>query len=157
MTETVSTSQNTDDIRAGAQQAFKNHLEYLSSGRIPEWVDLFTEDGVLEFPYAPEGYPTKTVGKEGLFDYMKNFPQHFRVEFIDLHFHETVDPSLVIAEFKSRGTALATGRPYNQTYISVVETKGGKISRYVDFWNPLVGMQALGDDPADMVAAFSND
>lgn len=38
-----------------------------------------------------------------------------------------------------------------------METKGGKISRYVDFWNPLVGMQALGDDPADMVAAFSND
>ncbi|MEW2401044.1 nuclear transport factor 2 family protein [Streptomyces sp. NPDC046862] len=157
MSDTVSTAQNTDSIRAGAQQAFKNHLDHLSSGRIPEWVDLFTEDGALEFPYAPKGFPTKTAGKEGLYEYMKNFPEHFKVEFTDLRFHETVDPSLVIAEFKSRGTALSTDRPYNQTYISVVETKDGRISRYVDFWNPLVGMEALGGSPADMASAFSDD
>jgi len=159
MSNAVSTPQNTDvdAVRAAAQQAFKNHLEYLSTGRIPEWVALFTEDGVLEFPYAPEGYPTRTAGEANLHEYMKNFPEHFKVEFIDLHFHETTDPSLVIAEFKSRGTALSTGRPYNQTYISVVETRDGKISRYVDFWNPIVGMEALGDSPADMVSAFSNE
>jgi ketosteroid isomerase-like protein len=87
---------------------------------------------------------------------MKNFPEHFRVEFVNLRFHETTDPSLVIAEFESRGVALATQRPYNQTYISVVETDNGKISRYVDFWNPLVAMTALGDDPSDMVSAFGN-
>lgn len=159
MSDTVSTAQNTDtdSVRAAAQQAFRNHLDHLSSGRIPEWVDLFTEDGVLEFPYAPKGFPTRTAGKAGLHEYMKNFPDHFKVEFIDLHFHETTDPSLVIAEFKSKGVALQTGRPYHQTYISVVETRDGRISRYVDFWNPLVGMEALGDSPADMVAAFSND
>ncbi|MFE3580919.1 nuclear transport factor 2 family protein [Streptomyces vinaceus] len=157
MSETASTPQATDVIRAGAQQAFKNHLDHLSAGRIAQWVDLFTEDGVLEFPYAPKDFPASPSGKEGLFEYMKNFPEHFRVEFIDLHFHETVDPSLVIAEFKSKGVALSTGRPYNQTYISVVETRDGKISRYVDFWNPMVGMEALGDSTADMVTAFSND
>lgn len=157
MRETISVPQDVDGIRAGAQRAFENHLAYLSSGRIREWVDLFTEDGILEFPYGPKGFPAKVAGKEELYEYMKNFPEHFKVEFIDLHFHGTTDPALVIAEFKSRGTALGTGRPYDQTYISVVETKGGRISRYVDFWNPLVGMQALGDDPADMVAAFSND
>ncbi|MEV7329885.1 nuclear transport factor 2 family protein [Micromonospora sp. NPDC093244] len=159
MSNAVSTPQNTDvdAVRAAAQQAFKNHMEYLSSGRIPEWVALFTEDGVLEFPYAPEGYPTRTAGKANLHEYMKNFPEHFKVEFTDLHFHETTDPSLVIAEFKSRGTALATGRPYNQTYISVVETRDGKISRYVDFWNPLIAIESLGGSSSDMVSAFSNE
>ncbi|WP_174526257.1 nuclear transport factor 2 family protein [Micromonospora maritima] len=146
---------NAVNIRETAQQAFKNHLEYLSSGRIEEWVDLFTEDGVLEFPYGPADFPKKVEGKQALFDYMRNFPEHFKVEFIDLRFHETVDPTLVIAEFKSVGQALSTGKPYNQTYISVVETVDGRISRYVDFWNPLVAAEALdatGD--TSLYAAF---
>ncbi|OPG03849.1 nuclear transport factor 2 family protein [Microbispora sp. GKU 823] len=130
-------------VRDAAQQAFKNHLEYLSSGRIPEWVELFTDDGILEFPYGPADFPKEIRGKEALFEYMKNFPEHFKVTFVDLRFHETVDPSLVIAEFKSEGIAVSTGKPYNQTYISVVETTDGKISRYVDFWNPLVAAESL--------------
>ncbi|MER5476809.1 nuclear transport factor 2 family protein [Streptomyces sp. NPDC002734] len=162
MTDTLATQQNVQDpereaIQAGARQAFMDHLEYLSSGRIPEWTDLFTEDGILEFPYGPEGYPTKMQGKAALFDYMKVFPNTFDVRFTDLYFHETVDPSLVIAEFKSIGHAISTGRPYNQTYISVVETRDGKISRYVDFWNPLVGMDALGGGTESLVSAVTGD
>ncbi|MFI7211566.1 nuclear transport factor 2 family protein [Micromonospora maritima] len=153
--ETPRKRTRTVNVRETAQQAFKDHLEYLSSGRIEEWVDLFTEDGVLEFPYGPAGFPQKVVGKQALFDYMQNFPEHFKVEFVDLHFHETVDPTLVIAEFKSVGQALSTGKPYNQTYISVVETVEGKISRYVDFWNPLVAAEALNvASDASMYAAF---
>ncbi|MEV5810013.1 nuclear transport factor 2 family protein [Streptomyces parvulus] len=156
MSDTAKTPGNDDSIRAGARQAFKNHLEYLSSGRIPEWVDLFTEDGVLEFPYAPKGYPSRVAGKDELLEYMSNFPKHFRVEFTDLHFHETVDASLVIAEFKSDGVALATNKPYLQTYISVVETEDGKITRYVDFWNPLAAAEALGSTE-DVLAAFNKE
>ncbi|WP_218001835.1 nuclear transport factor 2 family protein [Microtetraspora malaysiensis] len=74
-----------------------------------------------------------------------------------MRIHETVDPTLVIAELKSEGVALETGRPYNQTYISVVETVDGKISRYVDYWNPLIAMEALGGSTDDMITAFSDD
>lgn len=133
-----------EQIKSLAQQAFKDHLEHLSSGRIAEWVNLFTEDGVLEFPYGPEGFPKKVSGKDELFDYMKNFPKHFKVIFEKLNFHATEDPTLVIAEFESNGIALATGKPYLQKYISVVTTTPeGKMIRYVDFWNPLVAMEAL--------------
>ncbi|MFC4562307.1 nuclear transport factor 2 family protein [Nocardiopsis mangrovi] len=160
MTETDTARPDVEDVRSAARQAFRNHLDFLSSGRIPEWVDLFTEDGVLEFPYGPEGYPSKVSGKAGLRAYMDKFPDNFRVDFIDLRFHDTVEPSLVIAEFRSQGIALATGRPYEQTYISVVETKNGKISRYVDFWNPLVAEKALGagqPDSSGIVTAFGSE
>ncbi|WP_207423563.1 nuclear transport factor 2 family protein [Desertivirga brevis] len=133
-----------ENTRELAQQAFKNHLEYLSAGRIAEWVDLFTEDGVLEFPYGPKGFPESVKGKQELFEYMKNFPEHFKVEFENLHFHATEDPALVIAEFTSKGHAISTGKPYNQKYISVVHnTIDGKITKYVDFWNPLVALEAI--------------
>lgn len=137
-------TQSVDAIRTQAQQTFSKHLEYLSSGQIPSWVDLFADDGVLEFPYGTDDFPKKVAGKAALSEYMQNFPKHFAVEFTGLRFHETTDPTLVIAEFASEGRALSTGRPYNQAYISVVETRDGKITRYVDFWNPLVALQAMG-------------
>ncbi len=141
-------------VREAAQRTFARHLELLSAGRIPEWVALFTEDGVLEFPYGPTGYPDHITGHAALSAYMAKFPTTFQVSFTGLIFHETTDTSLVVAEFTSVGTALATGRPYNQRYISVVTTRDGLISRYVDFWNPLVAMAALSGTAADFVKAF---
>lgn len=133
-----------EQIRNAAQQTFKNHLKFLSSGRIEEWVDLFKEDGILEFPYGPKDFPTSVSGKKELYEYMKNFPDHFEVKFDDLHFHATEEPTLVIAEFTSDGHAVSTGKPYIQKYISVVTTdEEGKIIRYVDFWNPMVALEAI--------------
>lgn len=133
-----------EHIRNAAQQTFKNHLEFLSSGRIEEWVDLFKEDGILEFPYGPKDFPKSVSGKKELFEYMKNFPNHFKVGFDNLHFHATEEPTLVIAEFTSDGHAISTGKPYVQKYISVVTTDDrGKIIRYVDFWNPMVALEAI--------------
>jgi ketosteroid isomerase-like protein len=154
---TAATSSATESIRAAAQQAFRDHLKYLSAGEIDRWVELFTEDGVLEFPYAPAGFPQSVRGKTELHEYMKNFPEHFKVEFTDLRFHETTDPALVIAEFASRGSALATGRPYNQRYISLVETRDGRISRYVDYWNPQVAAESLRGAEVDGVYSSVSD
>ncbi len=112
---------------------------------------------MLEFPYAPAGFPESVKGKTELHEYMKNFPEHFEVEFTDLRFHETTDPALVIAEFASRGTALATGRPYNQRYISLVETRDGRISRYVDYWNPQVAAESLRGAEVDGVFSSIRD
>ncbi|MBP2336578.1 ketosteroid isomerase-like protein [Saccharothrix coeruleofusca] len=157
MNDTAPTQQHADQVRAAAQQAFRNHLDHLAAGRVAEWADLFTEDGVLEFPYAPKGYPTRLTGRRELLAHMANFAEQFRVRFTDLRFHETVDPSLVIAELKGEGLALKTNRSYDQSYISVVETSDGKISHYVDYWNPLAAIDALGGEADDMVSAFSDD
>jgi len=88
--------------------------------------------------------PRKVVGHDALVAHMRNFPKIFDVEFVDLVFHETTDPSLVIAEFGSKGTALPTGKPYEQTCISVVRTNDDSlITHYLDYWNPLVAIEAL--------------
>lgn len=145
----------TAEVRSKAQQTFLDHLEYLSSGRTDEWLALFTEDGVLEHPYSPEGYP-KVIDKAGLTEYIPNFPQQFDVEFKDVRFIEAADPSLVIAEFRSEGTALSTGNRYDQEYISVVQTRDGLITRYVDYWNPLIFLRSLDTTAADAYGAFAS-
>jgi ketosteroid isomerase-like protein len=133
-----------EQIKDAAQTTFRNHLEFLSSGQIEKWVDLFDENGILEFPYGPSDFPNLVKGKTELYEYMKNFPEHFLVTFENLHFHATESPNLVIAEFTSNGKAISTGKPYCQQYISVVTTDDdGKILKYVDFWNPMVALEAI--------------
>ena len=144
-----------EETRREAQQTFLDHLEYLSSGRMDEWLDLFAEDGVLEHPYGPEGYP-KSLDKDELTAYMPNFPKQFDVEFEDVRFIETTDPSLVVARFRSEGTALSTGNRYDQDYISVVETRDGLITRYVDYWNPLTLMRSLNTSADEAYGAFAS-
>ncbi|WP_234383477.1 nuclear transport factor 2 family protein [Streptomyces dysideae] len=138
--------------RAAAQHTLAEHLRLTAAGRVDEWVTLFASDAVLEFPYAPAGVPQRVTGRDALRAHMSNFPETFDVEFVDLVFHETVDPSLVIAEFRSKGTALPTGKPYEQTCISVVRTDDdARITHYLDYWNPLVAIEALTphDVPSD--------
>ncbi|WP_433832936.1 nuclear transport factor 2 family protein [Actinoplanes sp. CA-015351] len=143
--------------RSLAQHAVAEHLRLVSSGQIDEWIELFTPDAVLEFPYAPAGVPRSVQGRDALIAHMKNFPKTFDVRFVDLVFHQTTEPTTAIAEFRSTGRAVTTDKPYEQTCISVVHTdEAGRITHYVDYWNPLVAIEALnpGTDGAgaDQVA-----
>ncbi|MEU7741497.1 nuclear transport factor 2 family protein [Nonomuraea sp. NPDC049158] len=96
--------------------------------------------------------PQRVTGRDALLAHMSSFPETFDVEFVDLVFHPTVDPGLVIAEFRSTGTALPTGKPYEQRCVSVVRTDDdARITHYLDYWNPLVAIEALTphDVPSD--------
>ncbi|MDV6259748.1 nuclear transport factor 2 family protein [Rhodococcoides yunnanense] len=155
------TIDKTSDRRAAAQHALSEHLRLVSSGRIEEWLDLFAPDAVLEFPYAPAGVPTRVQGREALMNHMTHFPDTFDVRFVDLVFHKTADPSMVIAEFASVGHAVPTGKPYEQQCICVVYTDDdSRITRFVDFWNPLVAIEALspsaGPDATNVADSFKN-
>ena len=80
--------------RAAAQHTVAEHLRLTAAGRVDEWVTLFAPDAVLEFPFAPAGVPRRVTGRDALLAHMSHFPETFDVEFGDLVFHETVDPSL---------------------------------------------------------------
>ncbi|GAA3737474.1 nuclear transport factor 2 family protein [Salinactinospora qingdaonensis] len=127
-----------------AQRILVRSLELLENGDARGWVDLFRPDGVLEFPYAPEGWPKRFEGRDALWAHMSKFPEHLSVTFSGIVFRETADPYLAIAEFHGNGTALSSGRPFVQEYISVLWSDDTEIVHYRDFWNPLLHLQALG-------------
>jgi ketosteroid isomerase-like protein len=130
--------------RTPAQHALTEHLRLTAAGQTDEWAKLFAPDGVLEFPFAPAGMPRTVQGHEALVAHMANFPKTFDVEFVDVVFHETVDPLLAIAEFRSEGTAVPTGKPYNQEVVSIVHTDDeGLVTHFLDYWNPLIAIEAL--------------
>lgn len=109
----------------------------------PEIMDLFTEDVVFEFPYAPDGLPTRLTGIPALVDHLARLGPMLELGEFTLH---QVHPSgeTVVFEFSCRGRGVATGLPYDQDYISVVTLRDGRIARYRDYWNPLIALSALG-------------
>lgn len=129
-----------------AQDAMTKFLDLILKEDIPQWMELWTEDAVFEYPFAPAGYPPALRGKDALFAHFRNFPQTITfTEFIEVEMHQTLDPNTLIVEFAGRGRMAASGKAYEQRYISVVRMRDGKIAHYKDYWNPLVVLEAFGN------------
>ena len=47
--------QDAENERAAIQQILQSYLFLYSQQRWDEWSDLWADDGVLEFPFAPPG------------------------------------------------------------------------------------------------------
>jgi ketosteroid isomerase-like protein len=119
------------------------------------FLDLMDEGYVMEFPYARPGMASRIEGRDRVIEYLVSVAGGIAVDELgDIEVHETGDPAVVIVEFSARGRALATGEVYDNRYISIIETAGGKIVRYRDYWNPLAGLRArLGRQVVDDFAA----
>lgn len=149
----------TDSSRPGPDSAFaatfRRGLESLVAKDVAGWVSMWAEDGTMEFPYAPPGYPQRLDGKAAIRDYMRDYPSKVEIKTFTIDaFHQTVDPSVVIVEFAVDGRAVQTDRPYTMRYVGVVTLRDGKIMAYRDYWNPLVAAAAFGGTDA-VIAAFA--
>ena len=108
-------------------------------------LDMMAEDCVFEMPYAPPGFIRRIDGRDALARYLAALPGLIRIDdMFDLRIHETKNPSTVVLEFRGRGQG-RTGASYDQQWISVIETKDGRIVRYVDYWDPRITLNAVGD------------
>lgn len=109
------------------------------------WIELWADDGVCEFPFAPKGHVQKLVGKSDILDYMSGYPGEIEIEnVLEMRVHAMAEPNVISAELSVSGRVASTGRPYNQSYVVFIETEGGKIAKYREYWNPLVTIEAYG-------------
>lgn len=138
-----------------ASEVVDHALELLLAKDMAGFAGLWAETGVIEFPFAPPGYPPRVDGRAAVHEYLRGYPDLFDVrEIADRVVHRTVDPEVVIAEFTASGTVVATGRPYRLRYIAVITVRAGEIRHYRDYWNPLAAAEAMGgSDELDL--AFS--
>jgi uncharacterized protein len=144
-----------DVRRARALEVQERHLALMLEKDMPGWIDLWAEDGVFEFPFAPPGFPRRLEGKAAVRDYIKDYPDHIDLAvFHDVQVHPTVNPDVLIVEMSAEGRMVATGKPYAMSYIYVLTVRDGKIVGYRDYWNPLVALEALGGAES-LTAAFN--
>ena len=136
----------TDDesIRLETLSLMQQYQRLLTEARFGEWIELWADDGVCEFPFASPGRPRLLQGKEQILAYMTAYPSRIFIEGVDkLRVHPALDPNVVVVEMTIKGRAVETDEPYNQQYVIVAETRDGKLTHYREYWNPLVLAEAL--------------
>ncbi len=153
-------TQDADTERAAIQHIVQSYLFLYSQQRWDEWIDLWADDGVLEFPFAPPGRRARYVGKADILAYMKAVAERMagriKVDGMEyFHMHPMQNPATACLEMGLKGRVVQSGAPYHQKYISIVETRNGKISLFKEYWNPLVSMDANGGREA-WTAAFGS-
>lgn len=125
-----------------AHQAQQRHL---LEKDMRAWADGFAEDAVFELPFAPADYPKQIEGRDAIYEYVKDYPEHIDLQgYTDVTVHETQDPAVIVVEAKVEARVVATGKPYDVGYVWVITVEDGQIVRQRDYWNPLAVMEALG-------------
>ena len=148
----------TDDAIPSFSAMLKVALGDLLAPGAATFVDMFDENGVMEFPFAPTGSVKRIDGRTALIDYLAQLGTVVHIAGVSVPvIHRTTEPDTVILEFESSGASVATGRAYRQTYVSIITLTSGRIVRYRDYWNPLVILGLTGDgEPRAAAAAESH-
>ncbi|GAA2630642.1 nuclear transport factor 2 family protein [Streptomyces axinellae] len=120
------------------EELYRHSLRLLLDKDIPAWVELFDERAVMEFPFAPEGWPARLEGKAEIVAYMRHYPDRIDLhDFPSVEIHRTIEPGTIVVEMRGVGRLVETGGPFDMTYIAVVTVANGRIASYRDYWNPL--------------------
>ncbi|CAH1191689.1 nuclear transport factor 2 family protein [Paenibacillus sp. JJ-223] len=136
------TSENV--LHAQATEMLKVFQSSLVTEDFEKWFTLFSEDAVVEFPYAPAGYTQRLVGIEEIRNYIYElFKRMGILSFSSPNLLVTKDK--IVAEYTCNAVMTETERPYRQSYISVFHLKDGKITLFKDYWNPAVLLEAAQD------------
>ena len=102
--------------------------------------DLYAPDGILEWPFAPEGMPRRLRGREEIRRVLGGLEQRVRqagtrVTGVDpVVVHETVDPETIIVELELHGEVPATRTTYHLPYIQVLRVRDGQIVSFRDYF-----------------------
>jgi ketosteroid isomerase-like protein len=111
------------------------------------FADLFAEDGVLRFPFAPPGMPRELRGREAI--RASRAAEAGRRSLLTMHgvdliVRETDDPEVVVTEIEHHGHSQALEGPYRFRALGVVRVRDGEIISYDDYMDPIAMAALLG-------------
>ncbi|MFI7618226.1 nuclear transport factor 2 family protein [Nonomuraea terrae] len=128
-----------------AAELVRHALKLLVVKDMAAFAGLWAEDGVIEFPFAAPGYPSRVEGRPAIQEYMRDYPDILDVrQIVQETVHQSVDPEVAIVEFEVAGVVPRTGKSYRMRYVAVATVRGGEIQLYRDYWSPLAAADVLG-------------
>ena len=148
--------QDDSSVRKATIERTQAYLQLMREQRWDEWSELWADDAVLEFPFAPEGRKGIYRGKKEIREYMSATSGRIRVDGVAaLTMHPMLDPEAIVVELSIKGTIVNNGADYPQRYITVFQFKDGKICHYREYWNPAVTMKAMNASYDEWAANYA--
>jgi ketosteroid isomerase-like protein len=117
-------------------------FDAFGAGDVAALDDLYTEDYVLELPYAkPE--PVRVEGRSTVQTYLTGAFQVFRFQLSITDHWKLEGTDALVAEYTSEGTVLPTGARYANTYVGIWRFRDGRVSHTKEWYDPIVSAQAV--------------
>ena len=137
-----------DQVPQNQGEMIFNQLLNAFNQSADEVVALFHHEAVIEFPYAPSlGTASKLNFKE-YHNYMKGALSHMP----GIHFENArvyqVNKNTYWAEVHGEAHIPSTGKLYQQDYVIHFTLKEDKINFYKEYWDPVAGIKAFGNQKA---------
>jgi len=142
----METNMSKDDLRAANIALAERVITTCGNLRPHDVREDFAEDAVLALPYAPAGTPKETVGRDQIVAYVSLLGDYIEPGIFVDHAFDTLagDPGVVVARYSASTKLLTTGSPYENTYITLVTVRDGKVTRYEEFFDPINWLIAQG-------------
>ncbi|NOK20192.1 nuclear transport factor 2 family protein [Corallococcus carmarthensis] len=114
------------------------HLALIATD-VERWLALFTEDAVVEFPYASSlGGPARMEGIAAIRAWFAPITKHFQgLTFTNARRYPGVDATTGWLEVHGAATLQPGNIPYEQDYVMRLQVRDGRIVHYREYWNPL--------------------
>ena len=124
------------DGAANNLAVLKKCFAIIGTGDADALVEHYTEDYVLELPYAtPEG-TTRYSGRDAVRARLRKVFRVLRLELTISELHPTADPNLLIAEYTSEGRSLPDGNRTFNRYVGFWWFRDGMACRTREYFNP---------------------
>lgn len=98
-------------------------------------LNFFTKNAVQEMPLSPKNFPKKLKGIDAIkkqyaavMDYIQSY---------DIEYFGTQEPNIILAKYQGT-VATYEGKPYNNSYVGVFTIANGKISNFLELFNPKI-------------------
>lgn len=132
---------NNQCLMAAAQK----YLSIVKGASVDSWLEIWAEEAIVEFPYAPGSYPKRLEGRKAIYEYFKAVAPVFdMLREGPLVMYPSIDPLVAVFEVSIDFRIKSTGKEYCQDYICVLQLRDdGRIVRYREYWDPVRALEAL--------------
>ena len=124
-----------DERRAANLDQIRAYFGLIATGDVDALAQYWHEDIVFEAPFSFTGKPSRTVGKQAVYDRLSTSYGLVSMAFHISEIYELTDPDRFLVEYDSDGRMLGSGERYQNSYITLVEMRDGLIIRFREFYD----------------------
>ncbi len=134
------------DIATKNKTSVKAFFKALEDENIDKLVDLFADDAKHINPYHSGIFPEGTSGKDGIRTYWTPvFPNFDGMTFPIKEIYAMEDPTMVFVKYSGNIKLKNNAGVYTNNYYSTFKfNTEGKITEYVEIFNPIVAARGFG-------------